>query len=176
LGDPAKVAGTCTVTIAANDFATGAPLANFTYIINVDNTKLPNTAPPGQPLSTESNSPIVRARATRPTRTSPCRRPVPDHRCARSIHKMWGTSTITRLRSELSTGILRFTGHESNVSTEPERRRATALRLGNDPGVRSFRDNYVDQREPGMSRGGLVSARLHRSWARGARSRQRAGG
>src|SRR6185295_1697764 len=36
-GDPAKVAGTCTVTIAANDFATGAPLANFTYIINVDN-------------------------------------------------------------------------------------------------------------------------------------------
>ena len=39
--DPASVAGSCSVTIDATDFPTGAPLANFNYIINLDNSKLP---------------------------------------------------------------------------------------------------------------------------------------
>ena len=56
-GDPATEAGTCAITIDAHDFSTGAALSNFNYIINVDNTKLPNDP---TALSTESNSPIVR--------------------------------------------------------------------------------------------------------------------
>ncbi len=58
--DPATVeveAGSCNVTINARDYPTGSPLTNFTYIVNVDNTKLP-TDP--NALSTESNSPIAR--------------------------------------------------------------------------------------------------------------------
>ena len=56
----------CSVTVDARDFAAPQPqLAQFNYVINVDNTKLP-----GDPtaLSTESNSPIVRVGdQTRPT-------------------------------------------------------------------------------------------------------------
>ena len=50
-------AGGCSVTIDARDFPSGTPLANFNYIINLDNTKLPNDP---KALNTESNSPIVR--------------------------------------------------------------------------------------------------------------------
>src|SRR5262245_33124155 len=46
----------CTVTIDAHDFASGSPLANFTFIVNDDNSKLPSDP---LSLSTESNSPIV---------------------------------------------------------------------------------------------------------------------
>ena len=57
-GDPATHAGSCTVTIDAFDFGSGGPLdSGFTYVINVDNTKLPSDP---LALSTESNSPIVR--------------------------------------------------------------------------------------------------------------------
>jgi Polysaccharide lyase family 4, domain II len=85
-GDPATVAGSCTVTIDALDFASNNPLANFTYIVNVDNTKLPSD-PLG--LSTESNSPIVReGDQGRPSVT------LPDGRYLVSVrsldHKMWG--------------------------------------------------------------------------------------
>jgi hypothetical protein len=50
-------AGGCAVTVDARDFTSGDPLASFTYIVNVDNTKLPNDP---LALNTESNSPIVR--------------------------------------------------------------------------------------------------------------------
>jgi Polysaccharide lyase family 4, domain II len=76
----------CAVTIDARDFATGAPLTDFNYIINVDNTKLP-----GDPnsLSTESNSPIVReGDASRKTVTLPEGRYLVSVRA--TDHKMWG--------------------------------------------------------------------------------------
>ena len=85
-GDPAVVAGSCTVTIDARDFASGDALTNFTYIINVDNTKLPNDP---KSLSTESNSAIVRTGDQ--SRTSFA---LPNGRyliTVRSLnHKMWG--------------------------------------------------------------------------------------
>lgn len=85
-GDPSLVAGTCQVTIDVHDFASGAALANFSYIINVDNTKLPDDP---LALSTESNSPIVRIGDQGRTQVT-----LPDGRylvSARSLdHKMWG--------------------------------------------------------------------------------------
>src|SRR6476469_7820186 len=87
-GDPSTdPAGSCTVTIDAFDFGSGGPLdSGFTYVINVDNTKLPSD-PLG--LSTESNSPIVReGDQDRPSVT------LPDGRYLVSVrsldHKMWG--------------------------------------------------------------------------------------
>jgi large repetitive protein len=50
-------AGGCLVTIDARDFVTKNPLPHFSYIVNVDNTKLPSDP---TAISTESNSPIVR--------------------------------------------------------------------------------------------------------------------
>jgi hypothetical protein len=47
----------CHVIIDARDFVSGAPLTNFNYVVNLDNTKLPNDP---LVLSTESNSPIVK--------------------------------------------------------------------------------------------------------------------
>src|SRR5258705_4295660 len=35
-------AGGCAVTVDARDFASGNPLANFTFIVNEDNSKLPS--------------------------------------------------------------------------------------------------------------------------------------
>ncbi len=85
-GDPRTVTGSCTVTINALDFPTGAPLANFNYIISVDNTKLPSDP---LALSTESNSPNVRI--GNQDRTSFT---LPDGRYLVSVrstdHKMWG--------------------------------------------------------------------------------------
>src|SRR6266496_4396195 len=50
-------AGGCAVTVDGRDLHSGNPLAAFSYIVNVDNTKLPSDP---LALSTESNSPIVR--------------------------------------------------------------------------------------------------------------------
>ncbi|MFF0268200.1 hypothetical protein [Kribbella sp. NPDC004536] len=79
-------AGGCAVTVDARDFPTGAPLANFNYIVNVDNTKLPNDP---KALSTESNSPIVReGDQSRKTVSLPAGRYLIS---VRSLdHKMWG--------------------------------------------------------------------------------------
>src|SRR5262245_21767995 len=45
-GDPTIAAGTCHITVDLRDYPTGAPLTNFNYIVNVDNSKLP-----GDPLA-----------------------------------------------------------------------------------------------------------------------------
>ena len=85
-GDPGTSAGSCTVIINALDFPTSTPLANFNYIVNVDNTKLPSDP---LSLSTESNSPIVRTGdQTRNQVTLPNGRYLVS---VRSLdHKMWG--------------------------------------------------------------------------------------
>ena len=49
-------AGGCAVTVDAHDFASGNPLANFNFIVNDDNSKLPSDP---QALSTESYTPLV---------------------------------------------------------------------------------------------------------------------
>ena len=79
-------AGTCSVTIDARDFASGSALDSFSYLINVDNTKLPSDP---LALSTESYSPVVRTGdQSRATVT------LPDGRYLVSVrsldHKMWG--------------------------------------------------------------------------------------
>ena len=79
-------AGGCAVTVDAHDFASGDPLANFNYIINVDNTKLPSDP---LALNSESFSPIVaEGNQDRATVSLPDGRYVIS---ARSLdHKMWG--------------------------------------------------------------------------------------
>ena len=75
----------CHVTVNAQELS-GAPIANFTFIVNLDNTKLP--ADPLS-LSTESNSPIV-AEGNQGHRTVV----LPAGRYLISVrsldHKMWG--------------------------------------------------------------------------------------
>ena len=78
--------GGCSVTVDARDFPTGTPLANFNYMINVDNTKLPSDP---TALSTESNSPIVARGRPDPHHGHPAGRPLPDLG-PRPDHKMWG--------------------------------------------------------------------------------------
>jgi hypothetical protein len=77
---------TCALTVDARDFVSGAPLANFNYIINLDNTKLPNDP---LVLNTESNSPVVaEGDQTRTTVNLPAGRYLVS---VRSLdHKMWG--------------------------------------------------------------------------------------
>jgi hypothetical protein len=77
---------TCAVTVDARDFASQDPLANFSYIINKDNTKLPNDP---LALSTESNSPIAaEGNQDRATVQLPAGRYLIS---VRSLdHKMWG--------------------------------------------------------------------------------------
>lgn len=76
----------CAVTVDARDLPTGAPLGDFTYIINVDNSKLPD-----DPLavSTESNSAIVAEGDQDRTAVN-----LPAGRYLISVrsldHKMWG--------------------------------------------------------------------------------------
>jgi hypothetical protein len=84
-GTPCPAAG-CSVTIDAQDFVSQSSLADFSFVVNLDNTKLPS-----DPLSliTESNSPIVaQGDAGDPTVT------LPDGRYLVSVrahdHKMWG--------------------------------------------------------------------------------------
>ena len=83
----------CAVTIDARDYATardnpaGGQLADFTYIVNIDNSKLPNDP---LALSTESNSAIVaEGNQDRPTVNLPAGRYLVS---VRSLgHKMWGS-------------------------------------------------------------------------------------
>jgi hypothetical protein len=87
--------GCAVLTIDARDFTTGDPLANFTYIINVDNSRYinPATRQPVDPfpryVTTESNSPIVREGDQDRTTVN-----LPDGRYLISVrsldHKMWG--------------------------------------------------------------------------------------
>src|SRR5215831_12594397 len=51
-------AGGCAVTVDAHDFASGNPLANFNFIVNDDNSKLPSDP---LALSTESYTPVAAA-------------------------------------------------------------------------------------------------------------------
>lgn len=85
-GDPLVVPGTCTVTIDVHDFASGLALADYTFIVNVDNTKLPSDP---LALDSESFSPIVRTGGNDRTTFT-----LPDGRylvSARSLdHKLWG--------------------------------------------------------------------------------------
>src|SRR5258706_354456 len=46
----------CAVTVDARDFASGNPLANFNYIVNIDNTQLPSDP---LALNSKSHTPIV---------------------------------------------------------------------------------------------------------------------
>jgi hypothetical protein len=77
---------TCAVTVNAFNLQGHTPLANFNYIINKDNTKLPSDP---LALSTESNSPIV-AEGNQGRRTVN----LPAGRYLISVrsldHKMWG--------------------------------------------------------------------------------------
>jgi hypothetical protein len=86
LAAPSSCGAGCSVTIDARDFESGAALTSFSFVINVDNSKLPT-----DPLSlnTESNSPIAAegGDAHRTVR-------LPDGRYMVSVrsldHKMWG--------------------------------------------------------------------------------------
>src|SRR6516165_6603352 len=77
----------CAVTVDAHDFATGAALANFNFIVNLDNTKLPSDP---LALSTESYTPLVaQGNQDRNTVNLPAGRYLIT---VRSLdHKMWGT-------------------------------------------------------------------------------------
>jgi hypothetical protein len=77
----------CHVTVNGLDLSSGSPLANFNFIVNIDNSKLPSDP---LSLSTESNSPIV-ATGDQDHRTVI----LPgEHRYLISVrsldHKMWG--------------------------------------------------------------------------------------
>src|SRR5262249_16790869 len=85
-GPATTEAGTCSVTIDAHDFASGAALTDFNYIINLDNSKLPDDP---LALNSESNSPIVREGNHDRAQVT-----LPDGRYLVSVrasdHKMWG--------------------------------------------------------------------------------------
>ncbi|GIG21338.1 hypothetical protein Cch01nite_20620 [Cellulomonas chitinilytica] len=80
-------AGGCALTVDARDLPTGTALDDFSYVVNVDNSKLP-TDPTA--LSTESNSAIVaEGNQDRTTVTVPAGRYLVS---VRSLgHKMWGS-------------------------------------------------------------------------------------
>jgi Polysaccharide lyase family 4, domain II len=85
--DTAHPDGMCTVTVNGIDFSTGAPLASFNFIVNVDNSKLPSDP---LSLSTESNSPIV-ATGNQDHRTVTLPGAQRYLISVRSLdHKMWG--------------------------------------------------------------------------------------
>jgi hypothetical protein len=76
----------CQVTVNGLDFGTGDPLTTYTFVVNVDNTKLPSDP---TSLSTESNSPIVaEGDQDQPTVTLPEGRYLISMRSL--DHKMWG--------------------------------------------------------------------------------------
>ena len=82
----------CALTVDVRDYAaardnpSGGQLADFSYLVNVDNTKLPNDP---LALSTESNSPVVaEGNQDRPTVTVPAGRYLISARALN--HKMWG--------------------------------------------------------------------------------------
>ena len=89
---PARAAASCpadgcAVTVDAHDFASGNPLANFSFIVNDDNSKLPSDP---LSLSTESYTPVVaEGNQGRKTVNLPAGRYLIT---VRSLdHKMWGT-------------------------------------------------------------------------------------
>src|SRR5215471_16259288 len=77
----------CAVTVHANDFASHTALANFNFIVNDDNSKLPSDP---LALSTESYTPLVaQGNQDRNTVNLPAGRYLIT---VRSLdHKMWGT-------------------------------------------------------------------------------------
>ncbi len=87
--------GGCAVKVDARDYGTGDPLANFSYVINVDNSRYvdPATRQPVDPFpkytTTESNSPIVREGDQDRATVN-----LPDGRYLISVrsldHKLWG--------------------------------------------------------------------------------------
>jgi hypothetical protein len=80
------------ITVEPHDLATGAALATFQYIVNVDNARLPNDPDPAMRTGvapTESHSPIVaEGDQTRATISLPEGRYLISIRSA--DHKMWG--------------------------------------------------------------------------------------
>jgi hypothetical protein len=80
-------AGGCAVTVDAHDFASGNALANFNFIVNDDNSKLPSDP---LALSTESYTPLVAAgNQDHATVNVPAGRYLITVRALN--HKMWGT-------------------------------------------------------------------------------------
>jgi hypothetical protein len=140
-------AGGCAVTVDVRDYATardnpaGGQLANFNYIVNVDNTKLPT-----DPLA-------LSTREQQPPRGD--RRPEPPDRqpagwryliSARSLnHKMWGTY-VTVPNPATADGSLTARIDLTEQSGDPP---APARQ---DPGLR-LRRQRLDQRRPGHRRG-----------------------
>src|SRR5690349_17319111 len=94
LAQPAQAAttcptGGCTVHVSGFDFTSGAPLTDFTYIVNVDNSK--RSSDPLS-LSTESNSPVVaEGDASRTTLHLDAGRYLISMRS--HDHKMWGSTS-----------------------------------------------------------------------------------
>ncbi len=83
---PATCGTGCQVTVNATDFATGNTLPAYSFIVSVDNTKLPSDE---LALSTKSNSPTVATGSkASPTVT------LPDGRYLITVRapdrKMWG--------------------------------------------------------------------------------------
>ena len=123
----------------------GTPLANFNYIINVDNTKLPE-----RPARAEhgEQQPDRRARATRTARTVT----LPDGRYLVSVrsldHKMWGALLHAAGR--------RRRQRQPDRARRPDRRRATdnPLPLGKIR-VFVFNDNAWTNGAPDTEEAGL---------------------
>ncbi|MFF4417889.1 choice-of-anchor Q domain-containing protein [Streptosporangium sp. NPDC001559] len=89
---PPAAAQDSSITVQARDLATGAPLPKFQYIVNADNTRLPDDPDPALRTgvaATESNSPVV-AEGDQDRATLD----LPDGRYLVSVrsddHKMWG--------------------------------------------------------------------------------------
>ena len=149
--------GSCQVTVDARDFASGDPLTNFTYVINVDNSRYinPTTRQPVDDfpryLTTESNSPIVReGDQSRPTVTLPNGRYLIS---VRSLdHKMWGKH-ITLPGDAPDTGPL-------NVRIDlTEQSEANPLPLGKIR-VFTFLDNAWTNGAPDIAEPGLEGFRV----------------
>lgn len=91
LASPAR-AQTSSITIQPHDLGSGSALTTFQYLVNVDNTRLPNDPDPAMRTGvapTESNSPVVaEGDQNRASLT------LPDGRYLISVrsadHKMWG--------------------------------------------------------------------------------------
>src|SRR5215468_6096863 len=90
--DEARAQVVSNITVEPHDLATGDALSTFQYIVNVDNTRLPNDPDPAMRngvAPTESNSPIVaEGDQTRATISLPEGRYLISIRSA--DHKMWG--------------------------------------------------------------------------------------
>src|SRR6516162_7118093 len=115
---PARAASSCpadgcAVTVDARDFASGNPLANFTFIVNEDNSKLPSDP---LALNSESHTPILaEGDQDRDTVNLPAGRYLIT---VRSLdHKMWGTY-ITLPDDAAADGTLTTTVQLTTVSED----------------------------------------------------------